>query len=133
VAALPWRLGEDGRVEILLVTSRRSGRWLIPKGHRMVGRTAHRAAAIEAEEEAGVRGVVSPRAIGSFQYRKRDMRGDRWMTADVYALRVTRELTRWKEMHQRRRGWFPLPEARALVTDPDLIRLLTEAEGGLAG
>ena len=129
MAALPWRLREDGQVELLLVTSRRSGRWLIPKGHRMIGLSGQRAAAIEAEEEAGVRGLMSTRPIGSFNYRKRLPTGERWMTADVYALRVTRELTRWKEKHQRRRDWFSFAEAKALVVDPDLVRFLIEAEG----
>lgn len=129
MAAFSWRLGKDGAPEVLLVTSRETGRWLLPKGHRMVGLSAHAAAAVEAEEEAGVRGTVSPISLGEFRYWKRDPGNERWVDVDVFALQVRRELSRWKEKHQRRRAWFGIAEAAAAVLDPDLARFLSEVEG----
>ncbi len=124
VAALPWRFTDDGEVEILLITSRETGRWLIPKGSRMIGRTDHSAAAVEAEEEAGVRGRISRTSAGSFRYHKRVPGGERLMEADVYLLQVRKELRRWKERGQRQRLWVSLAEAVALVGDPELADLL---------
>jgi 8-oxo-dGTP pyrophosphatase MutT (NUDIX family) len=131
VAAFPWRTGKTGEFEVLLVTSRETGRWLLPKGHRMVGLSPHAAAAQEAEEEAGVRGTVDPVSMGAFRYWKRDPGNERWVDADVFALHVRRELNRWKERHQRRRAWFSLSDAAMAVTDPDLARFLDEAESWL--
>ena len=75
VAALCWRKHRD-RVEVLLITSRDTGRWVLPKGWPIPGLNAHEAAAIEAWEEAGVRGPVTPDALGYFGY-------DKVMAADV--------------------------------------------------
>jgi 8-oxo-dGTP pyrophosphatase MutT (NUDIX family) len=124
VAALPWRWAAAGGIEVLLVTSRETGRWLIPKGGRMIGRTDHRAAEIEAEEEAGVRGRIGAASIGSFRYVKRLPSGDRPTVAKVYPLLVRKQLRRWKERGQRQRMWVKLEEASSLVGDPDLARLL---------
>jgi uncharacterized protein len=68
IAVLPYRFGgvdKDGPTEILLVTSRGTGRWVIPKGNPLTGLDRHASAAIEAEEEAGVLGAVCPTSIGS--------------------------------------------------------------------
>lgn len=110
-----------------MVTSRETGRWLLPKGNRMVGLSPHAAAVVEAEEEAGVRGTVSPISVGAFRYWKREPGNERWIDVDVFAIHVRRELTRWKEKHQRRRGWFRIPDAAAVVGDADLARFLLEA------
>src|SRR5690606_23483459 len=69
VAALPWRRGGDG-LEVLLITSRETGRWVVPKGGRMPGRTDAEAAAEEAVEEAGVTGRVVESPCGTFRYLK---------------------------------------------------------------
>ena len=69
VAALPWRRGDTG-IEILLVTSRETRRWVTPKGGRMAGKTDAEAAAQEALEEAGVEGVVPGVQLGTFRYLK---------------------------------------------------------------
>ena len=69
VGALPYRMA-GAATSILLVTSRQTGRWVVPKGNLMIGKTPHEAAAIEAEEEAGVRGRISPLPIGEYQYAK---------------------------------------------------------------
>ena len=75
VAALPFRI-KDGKIEVLLVTSRETKRWLIPKGWPMKGKKPHKAAAQEAEEEAGVKGEIKNKPLGSYDYWKPD--GSRW-------------------------------------------------------
>jgi 8-oxo-dGTP pyrophosphatase MutT (NUDIX family) len=70
---LPYRTIGDGLtapIEVLLVTSRGTGRWVIPKGNSGKGEAAHAAAAREAEEEAGVIGAICPAALGRYEYRK---------------------------------------------------------------
>ncbi|WP_413630331.1 DUF47 family protein [Novosphingobium sp. KCTC 2891] len=110
---------------MLLVTSRGSGRWVIPKGNGIAGTPGHAAAAIEAEEEAGVRGLVCPVPLGSFRYRKRKGSGASLMVdVEVYPLAVTDELEVWKEAGQRERSWFTLSEAADKVDEADLRELM---------
>jgi len=123
-AALPWRLGKDG-VEILLITSRETRRWVIPKGWPMHGLIEHEAAAQEAFEEAGVRGDIEPTAFGVFRYRKRLKDGSLvTCRVDVFPLAVTREEKSWPEKRQRTRQWTPADEAARLVEEPGLRRLI---------
>ena len=128
IAALPYRPDSgaiDAPVRILLVTSRESGRWVIPKGNPPVGIAAHAAAALEAEEEAGVTGLVCPTALGSYRYRKKRSNGASLMfDVDVFPLAVNAELSAWKEQSQRERRWFSLAEAAAAVDEPDLKNLI---------
>ena len=124
VAALPWRRGAEG-LEILLITSRETRRWVIPKGGRMTGRTDAEAAAQEALEEAGVEGIVDERPLGQFRYLKRlKRRASRWLAVDVYALQVTAEHDDWKERSERVREWVPLEEAARRVDEPELKALI---------
>jgi 8-oxo-dGTP pyrophosphatase MutT (NUDIX family) len=123
--ALCWRMHED-RVEILLVTSRRSGRWIIPKGWPQRGQTAARAAATEAWEEAGVTGKVQPGCLGIYGYQKQRRRNGQPCIVAVFALRVVREADKWPEHRQRKRAWFTPAEAAALVAEPELQLLLSE-------
>lgn len=112
-------------MRILLVTSRENKRWVIPKGNPAAGHTAHVAAAIEAEEEAGVRGLVCPTPLGSFRYRKKRRNGASLMIdVDVFPLAVSNELVAWKEQSQRERRWFSLAEAAEAVDEPDLRDLI---------
>ena len=109
----------------MLVTSRESGRWVIPKGNPAPGLAAHAAAAIEAEEEAGVTGLVCPIALGSYRYRKKRTNGASLMIdVDVFPLAVSNELAAWKEQSQRERRWFNLAEAASVVDEPDLRDLI---------
>ncbi|MET1756635.1 DUF47 family protein [Novosphingobium sp. RD2P27] len=127
IAALPYRVddGTDGSIRVLLVTSRDTGRWVIPKGNTMSGTSAHAAAAIEAEEEAGVTGLICPTAIGSYRYRKRRRNGASLMIdVEVFPLVVREELPNWKEAHERERRWFSLSEAASNVNEPDLRDLI---------
>ncbi len=125
---MPYRTsgtGIDAPVSILLVTSRETKRWVIPKGNPMGGVPAHAAAATEAEEEAGVRGAACPTPLGSYRYRKRRRNGASLMLdVDVFPLAVTQELDAWKESGERERRWFSLAEAAKAVEEPDLADLI---------
>ena len=72
--ALPYRVTKTRGIEYLLVTSRETGRWIIPKGWPIEGMKPAKTAAREAYEEAGVRGTVSDKAIGNYSYKK-ELRG----------------------------------------------------------
>ncbi|HEX8366425.1 MAG TPA: DUF47 family protein [Allosphingosinicella sp.] len=112
-------------MSILLVTSRETKRWVIPKGNPAGGMSAHAAAALEAEEEAGVRGAACPTPLGSYRYRKRRPNGASLMfDVDVYPLAVTQELSSWKESHERERRWFSLAGAADAVEETDLADLI---------
>jgi hypothetical protein len=125
---LPYRFegaASDSPIEVLLVTSRESGRWVIPKGNPSTGLPAHGAAAVEAEEEAGVQGLVCPTPLGSYRYRKRQKNGASLMIdVDVFPLAVNRELSAWKEQGQRERRWVSLTRAAEMVEEPDLSDLI---------
>ena len=128
IAALPYRTAGpalNAPVSILLVTSRETRRWVVPKGNLSSGTDPHIAAAQEAEEEAGVRGAVCPTSLGSYRYRKRRGNGA-WLMADVevFPLAVSEELATWKEQDQRERRWFSLSDAAAQVDEPDLRDLI---------
>lgn len=129
IAALPWRrdLG-SGDIDILLVTTLETKRWVIPKGWPMPGRADHEAAAIEAREEAGVSGVSSARLLGQFTYDKRKRTGAVRITVDVYSLQVLREHPAWPEMTERRREWMSREEAAARVLEPELKALLRDLD-----
>ena len=127
IAALPYRFVNQpsAGIELLLVTSRDTGRWVLPKGNLMAPLAPHRAAAHEAEEEAGVRGSVAKKPIGTYHYAK-------WRNEDaydvaevtVYALLVVDELSRWKEQRQRERRWVSRAEAAEMVEEPELRALI---------
>ena len=126
VAALPWRLTDEGR-QILMITSRETRRWVIPKGGRMVGKTDPEAAAQEAMEEAGVRGEMDQTSIGVFRYAKGLKDGGvRQCVVSVYPLQVLVQLGAWPEAHQRERRWMSLSEAADLVHEPDLAALIRD-------
>ena len=129
VAALPWRRGEDG-LEILLVTSRETRRWVTPKGGRMPGKTDPEAAAIEAMEEAGVEGGIGDEPLGTFRYLKMlKRRAPRWCVVAVYPLEVTAMHTVWKEQGQRDRVWMSAEQAAACVTEADLAEIIRTFAG----
>lgn len=115
----------DAPVDVLLVTSRESKRWVIPKGNPEGGLPPHVAAGKEAKEEAGVLGAVCPTPLGSYRYRKRRKTGASLMLdVDVYPLSVSQELPEWKEAHERERRWFSLAEAASMVEEDDLADLM---------
>ena len=125
VAALPWRRGANGKIRILLITSRTNGKWMLPKGWPMDLTAGHTAALIEAREEAGIDGQVSQRPLGSYRYIKLFGNGETVLAqAVVYPVRVTVEHETWEEQHQRSRRWVRPKKAAELVFEPDLKRLL---------
>ena len=124
VGALAYRIA-DGAVEVLLITSRDTGRWVIPKGWGMKNKTDAQAAAIEAEEEAGMRGAVGKRPLGAYHYAKTLKSGQPAVCqVTVYPLAVDRQLKKWKERGQRTLRWFAPAEAAALVAEPELAELI---------
>ena len=131
VAALPFRVGADGRIEVLLITSRDTGRWIIPKGWPMIGRKAHQAAAREAFEEAGLTGQIGADPVGWYRYEKRLAQGRALpCKVRVYPLRVEVEHPRWPEQAQRTLRWFAPEDAARLVHEDDLRRLLADFTAG---
>ena len=110
---------------LLLVTSRDTRRWVIPKGNRVLGMAPHVAAAKEAFEEAGVVGDASPASLGSYSYWKR-LRDGRYKRASVavFPLAVHSEADEWPEAGQRERRWFSLAEAIEVVEEEDLKALV---------
>lgn len=127
-AALPWRRAQG--FEILLITSRETRRWVIPKGWPMPGKSAAESAAQEAYEEAGIRGQMAAQAIGHYGYRKR-LRGGgkKRFRVDVFGMEVTEVLDLWPEAHERARQWLSPQEASALIEEPELAALIRTFAG----
>ncbi len=124
VAALCWRV-KDGRPEILLVTSRDTGRWVLPKGWPMAGKSDAEAARLEAWEEAGATGKISPICLGFYPYAKViDEETELPCVVAVYPMKVKTLADRFPERSQRRRRWFSPAKAAEKVAEPDLADLL---------
>lgn len=129
--ALPYAVVE-GRVAFLLITTRRTGRWIFPKGGIEPGFAPWESAAMEAVEEAGVTGEIAQEPIGSY---RASMGGNTATLVDVdlYPLRVTQQLDEWREKGQRLRHWAALGEAKRLLADRSLARLAEKVELTYAG
>ncbi len=124
-AAIPVRFSGDGRLEVLLVTSRGSRRWVIPKGWPMRKVAPSAAAAREAYEEAGIEGVIRPGgAVGNYHYAKALGAGEMPIKVKVFLLWVERQLDSWPEQAERETRWFSPEEAAELVAEPELATLL---------
>jgi 8-oxo-dGTP pyrophosphatase MutT (NUDIX family) len=124
--ALCWRQGADG-VEVLLITSRDTGRWVIPKGWPIPGLSPEAAAAQEAWEEAGAQGVMYPLCVGRFGYQKcLSVTASVPCAVAVYAMRVEGLAKSYPELKERRRKWFALSEAAGLVAEPELAMILAQ-------
>ena len=118
-AVIPYRVGRRG-IEILLITSRRRARWIIPKGIIESGLTAEESACKEAYEEAGIGGKVSSTPIGEYRYNK-------WggvCTVKVFTLEVHTVLERWPEASVRQRQWMTVKAAADAVEEPQLQNLI---------
>ena len=122
--ALPWRIAGGSKPEVMLVTGRRSGRWMIPKGWPMLGKSLADAAAQEAFEEAGISGTIDADPLGSFHHKKRSLFGTVDVEILVHLLAVEKELTEWPERGQRERMWFSVKEAASVVDSDDLGELI---------
>lgn len=127
-AALPWRYSGAGR-EVLLISSRDTGRWVIPKGWPIKGLTPAETAAREAYEEAGLGGQVSKKPIGEFEYGKRLGNGKVQPTkVEVFALEQMVQHRDWPEQGQRRLQWFSVLDAADAVEEPDLKDIIRKLE-----
>lgn len=125
-SALCYRL-EGTRPEILLITSRGTGRWILPKGWPMDGRTPAEAAAQEAWEEAGVIGRAHDLCLGVYCYDKSVGRRTSWPCAAlIYPVEVRKLVREFPERGQRRRKWFSPAKAAKRVNRPDLGAILRE-------
>jgi 8-oxo-dGTP pyrophosphatase MutT (NUDIX family) len=111
--------------EVLLVTGRRSGRWMIPKGWPMPGKSLADSAAQEAFEEAGIKGTIDPEPIGVVRHVKQHLLFGR-MEVDIHVhlLTVERELKDWPERGERARKWFAVSDAADQVDSAQLKKLI---------
>lgn len=124
--ALPWRRTAEGQLQVLLITSRETRRWVIPKGNPIKNLKPGPSAAQEAFEEAGVRGAVRGKALGLYHYEKRLRSGrTQHVRVFVHALEVQEELEAWPEKAQRDREWVTPDEAAERVEERELKKLLS--------
>lgn len=124
-AALPWRRTAGGEVEVLLITSRETHRWVIPKGWPIKGKSSAKSAAQEAFEEAGVQGKIGKRPFGGYAYDKRLKNGRlQRVRVAVFPLHVDNEADIYLELGQREKLWLPPAEAARRVDEPELMVLL---------
>jgi 8-oxo-dGTP pyrophosphatase MutT (NUDIX family) len=125
--ALPYRITNAEPLEILLVTTRRTRRWMIPKGWPIKGLKAAKSAAREAYEEAGVRGTIKAKALGMFSYEKRLEEDGIVIPCEVrvFPLLVKRQSKTWPESHQRKCRWFTPERALSVIKEESLRELIS--------
>jgi 8-oxo-dGTP pyrophosphatase MutT (NUDIX family) len=126
VAAIPIRW-VGGRPEVLLITTRGTGRWTIPKGWPLTDSLGAECAAREAFEEAGVRGRVEPYSLGTFEYWKRTKKSRTFLNVTAFALHVQEIAWDWPEREERKRAWFSPEVACRLAANDELVLLIREA------
>jgi 8-oxo-dGTP pyrophosphatase MutT (NUDIX family) len=130
--AIPYR-HVDGETVFLMITARRTGKWIFPKGDPVEGLTPAESAAEEAYEEAGVRGRIGAAPAGhyrAFRARAGKARAGKVRPAvktpvlvEMYPLEVAEQFDDWPEKGERRRHWATLAEARRLLSEPGLVAL----------
>lgn len=119
----------EGERMVVLVTSRETGRWVLPKGWAEKGLTGPELAAKEAFEEAGLIGEMAAKRIGSYRYLKRLPKGRAVdCKVDVFSMRIDQLLDDWPERGQRKREWFTLGQAAMVVDEGDLVTLLLKLD-----
>ena len=127
IAALCWRF-RRGQLQVLLVTSRETRRWIVPKGWPMSGCSLHESAEVEAWEEAGAKGAISPDPLGIYNYDKLyPSLPTKHCSVLVYPLRINRLETKFPERNERRRKWFSAKKAAKSVAEPELAELILSA------
>jgi 8-oxo-dGTP pyrophosphatase MutT (NUDIX family) len=132
-AALPYRRRADGIIEVMLVTSRDTGRWVIPKGWPIRGLGPPDSAAREAMEEAGLAGRIRKRSIGIYHYEKGLADGSAVPCAvQTFAFEVEEQFTSWPEQDQRRTQWLKLQQAADAVDEPELSAMILSLAALLA-
>ena len=125
IAALPWRRDAESGIEVMLVSSRETKRWIIPKGWPIKGMKPHQAAAIEAMEEAGLEGKIEKAPLGVYHYGKRlDNGAVLTCKVDVYPLKMSKQRKSWPEKGQRVTRWFTAEDAADNVFEEELAALI---------
>ena len=124
IAALPVRYDKHGRAEVLLVTSRETRRWVIPKGWPWPDYDDHKAAAEEAWEEAGVTGDIESVPTGAYTYLKRLEKGSVRVRVTVFVLSVRKEKKAWPEKKERFREWLSPGDAALRVNERALKTII---------
>jgi len=123
-AALCYRM-RGGEAEVLLITTRRTGRWIIPRGWPVHGETPCRAAEIEAWEEAGAEGRMLNTCIGIYSYLKTLQDGSTTpVMVAIFPMKVKKMRDEFPEAGQRKRKWFSLKKAAAQVDEPELKQII---------
>ena len=125
LAALCWRR-KEGKVQVLLVTSRGRKRWIVPKGWPMTGKAPQDCALVEAWEEAGVQGKASAEPVGSYSYTKAGPKGPIACLAMLYPVKVKTLAKDYPEAAQRQRQWCSREKAARLVDNADLAALIRD-------
>jgi 8-oxo-dGTP pyrophosphatase MutT (NUDIX family) len=128
-AALPYRI-RDNDVEILLITTRKKRRWSVPKGWPIKHSTPQQTAAIEAYEEAGVRGAVGEEHVGQFSKRRLKRKQSVICDIQIFPLQVSRQQSDWPEKQERSRIWVAPRKAVRLVKEAGLRRAIKNFEAG---
>ncbi len=124
-AALCYRY-KDGKLQVCLITSRRSKRWILPKGWPIHKETPASAAATEAWEEAGLTGRPIDHCLGVFAYVKTMSKKLAPVIVMVYPLEVTCEHDKWPERKQRKRKWISPKKAAKRLAEPELRRIVAQ-------
>lgn len=125
-AALPWRR-DNGVLQVLLITSLKTKRWIIPKGWPVEGLTPWNAAALEALEEAGVTGTMAQASLGSYRYKKLRKSGEILpCEVHVYVMEVTDRKKNWREKKARQSQWCTVSEAIDRLREAGLRRLIAK-------
>ncbi|HYW17041.1 MAG TPA: NUDIX hydrolase [Allosphingosinicella sp.] len=129
---LPVRRSAGGGLEVLLITSRETRRWVVPRGNPIPGKSPAESAAQEAYEEAGIIGPVEPEAFGEYSYEKRRRFGIAVpAVVHLFRMKVDEERDDWPEKNQRERRWFAAEEAAAAVHEDELARLIRLMAGNI--
>ncbi|AXI55662.1 hypothetical protein SuNHUV7_25000 (plasmid) [Pseudoseohaeicola sp. NH-UV-7] len=125
-AALCYRV-KSGKIEVLLITSRGTGRWIVPKGWPMDGQTPAQSAMQEAWEEAGVVGKAYDRCLGLYSYTKVIApKAGLPCVAMVYPVAVKSLQSDYPEAGERRRKWFSQKKAAQMLQEPELARIVRD-------
>lgn len=125
---IPVRRTAEGGVEVLLITSRETRRWVVPRGNPIPDKSPAESAAQEAYEEAGITGRTDAEPLGRYRYDKRRRDGSS-VEAEVllFGMSVEEVAEQWPEMRQRERRWFGVEEAAVAVLEPELANLIRKA------
>jgi 8-oxo-dGTP pyrophosphatase MutT (NUDIX family) len=122
---LAYETAQDGEPRFLLITSRTTKRWIIPRGNPIRGLSPSHSAAQEAYEEAGLTGFVGAHEIGSYPYVKRRRNGSSVPArVHVFPLSIPVQSSDWPERHERQTRWFTRAEAAEAVEEEDLKALI---------